>query len=635
MLRLLFILVLLLNLRLAAQESLPPLTTTSDAVTVTGTRYTRPLSGSAERVTVIDSATIARSASLAQLLNEQVGLVVNGAYSNFGKDRSLFLRNGANQYTLILVDGQPLVDPSSLGGAVDLRLLSLEGLQRIEILRGARSLLYGSDAVAGVINLVTIDPADPADGEASPPLSLHLRAAAQRYGTWEAQASAAGATGKLDYRLGYDYFTTQGISEATPPDGSNEEFARDGARRQTFHGSLTYRPTEELTVRPSLRRATFTGDYDAGAFQDADNRYANELWLPALSVDYRRDNYSVGGRYSYAATDRTFTDAVYGATDYGGRAQQADAFVNWFPGQALTLTVGGQLRHERLKMDSEAADTLRASNLSPYVQLNLQLSEKLLLETGLRYNHHSSFGGQANASVALGYRHSPVVSSRLSVASAFQSPTLDQLGGPFGANPELEPQVSTSVEAGTQVQGPSGKFRGAVTLFQRNIDRIVTYDYTLGYQNQDALVDRGVEVEAATVLGQRWRLAGNATYVRGKLQSPDGQGGTVETTDFFRRPRLSGLLGLTYQARVPFLARITASYTGERPDVYFDADFTRFTTELEPYLIVNVYAERQLLADRKLTLFAEVRNLTNTRFTEVTGFGTLGVTPRAGAAWRW
>ncbi|THH39769.1 TonB-dependent receptor plug domain-containing protein [Neolewinella litorea] len=635
MTRLLLLTIFLLSLRAQAQDA-PPLAATTEEVIVTGTRYARSPADSPEHVTVIDSAAIARSTSLAALLNEQAGIVVNGAYSNFGKDRSIFMRNGANQYTLILIDGQPLIDPSSLGGAVDLRLLSLEGLQRIEILRGARSLLYGSDAVAGVINLVTQKPgalATTIAGGPAPRPRLHLRAAAQRYGTFEGQASVAGNSRRLDYRLGYDYFTTRGISEAREPENSPVIFGRDGAQRQTLYGTLTYRPTDALTLRPSVRRGTFDGDYDAGAFQDADNRYSNALWLPGLAIDYRKDDLSVGGRYTYSATDRTFQDAAFGEAVYRGRAQQADVFVNLLPSEALALTVGGQLRHERLKAATEEADTLSASNLSPYVQLNLNVAEKLLLEAGLRYNHHSSFGGQVNASAAVGYRHSPVVSSRLSVATAFQSPTLDQLGGPFGANPDLQPQVSTSFEAGARVQDSAGKRRAVVTLFQRNIERIVTYDFTIGYQNQDALRDRGVEVEASTRLSRRLGVLGNFTYVKGRLSSPDGQGGTVKTTDFFRRPRLTGLLGFTYQGEKPFTVRLTGSYTGERPDVFFDADFARFTTELDPYLIVNLYAEYQFLEARNLTLFGEVRNLTDTDFTEVTGFSTLGVTPRAGVAW--
>ena len=609
----------------ATAQGIPTLSATTDEVVVTGARYARTLADSPEHVTVIDSATVARAPSLAQLLNEQAGIVVNGAYSNYGKDRSIFLRNGANQYTLILVDGQPLIDPSSLGGAVDLRLLSLEGVERIEISRGARSLLYGSDAVAGVINLITT-----ANQDDNRPFGVLLRAAAERYNTYTGTASVFGKTEKLDYRVGYDHFTTDGISEARPPVGSTETFNRDGSQRRTAYGSLTWRPTEALSIRPALRRAIFAGDYDGGAFADADNRYRNELWLPSLAVDYQAVSWGLGGRYNFAATDRNFDDAAFGSTTYFGRAHQGDVFYNYLPSEALAVTLGGQLRHESLVTEAE---TPTATNVSPYVQINLNVAERLLLEGGYRFNHHSVFGGQSNWSLAAGYRHSATVHTRLSVGSAFQSPTLDQLYGPFGANSELEPQVSTSYQAGVSLQSRTGQRRAVLTIFQRNIDRIVTYDGTLGYQNQDELRDRGVELEGFTVLGAGLNLTGNFTYVKGRLHSPDGQGGSTETEDFFRRPRVTALLGLGYRATAPFSARITAAFTGDRPDVYYDADFNAITTDLDPYVIVNLYAEYKLLEGRNLTLFGEVRNLTATDFTEVTGYSTLGVTPRAGVAW--
>ena len=617
------VLVLSLSLAASAQESPLP-STTSEEVVVTGARFPRPLAGSPEHVTVIDSAAVSRAPSLAQLLNEQAGIVVNGAYANFGKDRSLFLRNGANQYTLILVDGQPLIDPSALGGAVDLRLLSLEGVQRVEILRGARSLLYGSDAVAGVINLVT-DRDAPLD-----PFTLQLRAAAERYNTFSGAAVVSGRTEKLDYRFGYDHFTTDGISEAATPTGILPEYGRDGSHRRSAYGNLDWRPTEALSIRPSVRRALFAGDYDGGAFTDAANRYRNELWLPSVAVDYRRATWQLGGRYNYAATDRIFDDTAFGESRYRGRAQQGDVFYNYLPSEAFSLTVGGQLRHETLATGEDAPT---ANNVSPYVQANLTVAERLLLEGGYRYNHHSVFGAQSNVSLAAGYRHSERVSSRVSVGSAFQSPTLDQLYGPFGANPDLQPQVSTSYEAGLRVQDPTGRWRASVAVFQREIERIVTYDATLGYRNQDELRDRGVELEGAAPLAGRLHLDGNLTYVHGRLRSPDGAGGTTETSDFFRRPPVSGLLGLTYRAERPLLVRLTGAYTSKRPDVYFDTDFSRIETELGAYLIVNLYAEYVLLKNRSLTLFGEVRNLTDTDFTEVTGYGTLGVTPRLGAAW--
>jgi len=251
---------------------------------------------------VIDSATVAQSTDLSQLLNEQAGIVINGAYSNPGKDKSIFLRNGANQYTLILLDGQPLLDPSSLGGAVDLRLLSLDGIERVEILRGPRSLLYGSDAVAGVINLISKKAAGSTAASKNPLCTCAPPPKITAPST--AESGISGNSTKIDYQIGYDYFKTNGISEAQEPEGSPVEFNEDGSKRQTLNGSLTYRPTPNLSIRPAIHLASFDGDYDAGSFQDGDNTYTNELLLPSISVDYKKDKLSLGSRYSYAKSDR-------------------------------------------------------------------------------------------------------------------------------------------------------------------------------------------------------------------------------------------------------------------------------------------------------------------------------------------
>ncbi|MCP9236644.1 TonB-dependent siderophore receptor [Lewinella sp. JB7] len=614
-------------------QSAPTLSTTGDAVIVTGARYARPAVESPDRVTVIDSATIARSADLSQLLNEQAGIVINGAYSNPGKDKSVFLRNGGNQYTLILVDGQPLIDPSSLGGAVDLRLLSLRGIQRIEILRGARSLLYGSDAVAGVINLIT-EPAHTAPaGDGSSPVRWHLRAAAQRYNTYEGSVAASGRTEKLEYRLGYDYYTTRGLSEAAEPASGQHDFDRDGAQRHTYSAGLTYRPTEHWTIRPALRHATFAGDYDAGPFTDAENTYTNELWLPSLAADYVKGKTSAGVRYTYAATDRIFDDAAFGRSPFRGRAHQGDAYAILRPRPSLHLTAGAQLRHEKLESSFPDVPNLTAVNLAPYLQFNWIPAERWLVEAGYRYNHHGDFGGQSNYSVAVGARASERLGFRASVASAFQSPTPDQLGGPFGANPELQPQVSTSVEVGARLDDPTGKFRIDLAVFQRNIEQLIVYDFQEGYLNRDALRDRGIELEAAVRIGQRFHLSGNLTYVSGRLREQTAPDQVTETTDFPRRPRLTSFAGVTYRAESPFLLRLTGSYTGERQDLIFDENFAPLRPTLEPYALVNVYTEYRFGGARGLTVFGEVQNLTDSDFVEVSGFSTVGIVPRLGVAY--
>ena len=142
---------------IAQQATDSTVTKQLDQVVITATKSPKKLSETGKIVTVVTRQDIDHSVGkdLAQVLNEQTGIIVNGANSNPGKDKSIFFRGASDKYTLILLDGIPLNDPSQLGGQYDIRLIPLNTIDRIEILKGSQSVLYGSNAVAGVINIIT------------------------------------------------------------------------------------------------------------------------------------------------------------------------------------------------------------------------------------------------------------------------------------------------------------------------------------------------------------------------------------------------------------------------------------------------------------------------------------------------
>jgi vitamin B12 transporter len=153
------------------------------------------------------------------------------------------------------------------------------------------------------------------------------------------------------------------------------------------------------------------------------------------------------------------------------------------------------------------------------------------------------------------------------------------------------------------------------------------------YENQDEQLDRGVELTASGQINKQFSLNGSLTYVKGRRSSIDFTGMPTETEDFFRRPRTTGHLGLTFNAaKSPLTARLSGHYTGERPDIWFDTDFNSFEVNLDPYFLVNAYTEYRFLKAENLRVFLDVRNLTNADFVEVTGFSTIGTVVRGGVS---
>ena len=214
-----------------SQDSLQNITRLNEIV-VSASKIPLESKETAKPVQVITSEQIRQSEGkdLAQVLNEQSGIIVNGAYSNPGKDKSVFVRGAGSKYTLILIDGIPVTDASGVGGVFDLRLMPLQQIERIEILKGSQSTLYGSDAIAGVINIITRGPVEE-------DLLVQGSLSVGSFNTSEAALGVQGKKGIFGYNIGYSRFFTEGISEARD-NVDTVEFDKDGSQRNAVQATL-------------------------------------------------------------------------------------------------------------------------------------------------------------------------------------------------------------------------------------------------------------------------------------------------------------------------------------------------------------------------------------------------------------
>ncbi|MGN6402241.1 MAG: TonB-dependent receptor, partial [Flavisolibacter sp.] len=278
--------------------------TTLDEVVVTPTKSQLKQSQTGKVVNVITREELQKSfgKSLGEVLNNQPGITINGADNNLGTNQTVYTRGASSANTLILIDGVPLYDAAGISSEFDLNNFALDNIERIEILKGAQSTLYGSDAVAGVINIITRK-------SSSKPLSLNVDFSAGSYQTYKEGISLSGTNGKgQTFFASYNRIYSRGFSSAYDSTGKNN-FDKDGFRRDVLHLNYTFKPFKKTSFRLFAKYNNNHAALDAGAFQD-DKDYTNHNnnLVSGLVIDRKLKNGFVRAQYSFNRFNRNFLD---------------------------------------------------------------------------------------------------------------------------------------------------------------------------------------------------------------------------------------------------------------------------------------------------------------------------------------
>jgi vitamin B12 transporter len=616
-----------------AQE---PDTTMLAPVTVTATRVPIRLDLVAASVTVWTAAQLREAGyrTVADVLRATPAASVVETGS-FGGQTSLFLRGGESDYVKVLLDGVALNQP---GGAFDFADLSLENVERIEIARGPGSVLWGSDAMSGVIQIFTRTGAGPGR------VTAGIRAGT--VATMDVTAGMAGSAGSLAYAAEVGRFTSDGFL----PFNNAYERSAGGAR-------LRLTPDARTDVAFALRYGDQAYHYPtdgAGALVDS-NTFRFERG-PVWTLDL---GYAVSSRlalrfaYGVRSAEQGIDDRADGPADTLGlfgfqsrervRRATLGARADWRAGDAL-VSIGVDLERQRIDGRSESQsefgpfpDSLQARrrNDALYVQALTGLEQPLTLQAGARLDVNGQHGRFATVRAGAVYRVSAATRLRASLGSGFKEPTFFEnfARGFVRGNPELAPERTRSWEAGLEQR--VGRATLSVTYFDQAFTDLIEFTFspvppdTLNYFNVTGATADGVEAELRAELGGGWTAVLSYTYLDTRVTHPGFDAGPdaafAPGGRLLRRPTDAVVLQLHAPLGPRGHVALALRHTGDRDD----QDFTTFPAArvtLPAMTRADVSAEYEIAVARGLglTLSARVENVFGDDRREVANFPARG-----------
>jgi vitamin B12 transporter len=629
--------------------------TNLDEVIVTANKFPQKQAQTGKTLTVLgDSVLRANSGkTLTDLLNQQVGLQVLGSQQPLGSVQGVYLRGAGTGYTLILLDGVPVYDPSGIEGGFDLNFIPLDQLARVEILKGGQSTLYGSDAVAGVINLITKPVSDKK-------AALSGLLSGGSYGTFRGNVGLNGSLGKTGYQVQYSTARSRGFSAAYDPT-ERGGFDNDGFRQQALRLGLSRSLGENLTLRLSGLYSTYRADLDAGAFRDdKDFTATNATRQLAAGLEYALKrgkvfvNYHVNGNERHYLDDSTsvpkgasvsFSDARYAA-----RSHFAEAYTTLNPAEAVELVAGLDFRAQNTDQSYRSVGTYGPYETPPlsrdfaHVRIASAFASAVWkretgpgLEAGGRFNYHSVYGPNATYTVNPFYRFGARAKAFGTVSSSFKAPSLYYLYSPYG-NLDLKPETATNLEAGVQVFGKTPKQYLRAVYFNRRLRDVVFFQSLPKapygkYVNLNRQHDQGLELDGAWSVGQ-WQVSANYTFLTGQITARQASGRDTTYNNLLRRPRHAFNATVGFAASRKWTLSASVRSVSSRPDAFFNEEtFRTDQVTLAAFTTVDVYAEYRL--NSRLRLFADLRNLTNAQYFDVYGFNNRRFNGTGGVVLSW
>ncbi len=624
-------------------------TVTLRPLVVTATRLPVPADAVSATLTVIRGEELAARGvrTIADALRDVPGVAVVRVGS-WGGQTSLFVRGGESDYVKVLVDGVPVNDP---GGAVDLAHLTTDAVERIEIVRGPASVLYGSDAVTGVVQVFT------------------RRGAGRPWATLDGARGSAG-TGRLGATLAAGAGRWASVVSASRATTDGVYAFNNRYDNRSAVASARFTPTAHTAATLALRWRDAVSHFPTdGAGRAVDVNQATAERGPTAGLEVRHRFGAVEGQVQVAwhEIDRRYTDEPDGPADtlgvYAYRSRGATrraglgARLHWRPGRGASsvLTAGLDIERQSLRQTSEAesefglftdaVDTVRRST-GYAVQVLTGLDRPVAVTLGARLERNERFGAHVTWRSGISWRLTAATRVRLAGGTSFKEPTFVEHYGGAGTigNPDLAPERSTSWEAGLEHDVRGGQVRVAVTYFGQRFADLVAYTFapappdSSNYFNVGAARADGLETSLAWTPARGVAAHVGYTFLATRVTEPGfdpGPGADLAAgARLLRRPAHAADVRVTWDG-ARWRAGVEARYAGRRDDLDFSS-FPFARVRLPSYAVVGLTAGVDLSGPGRPGLALQVRldNALGAAYQEVYGFRSPGRTMLVGVELR-
>jgi vitamin B12 transporter len=613
-----------------------------EEIVVTANRFEQKQIQTGKVVIVINRATldVNRGRNIGEILNQYAGLTINGANNAPGTNLDVYMRGAGLGNTLILIDGVPVYDAASISSAFDINHINPEMLERVEILKGAQSTIYGSDAVAGVINFITRKSSDKK-------LHFNRMYALGSFGTRKIQVGLNTNIAKTQFNIQLQRFTSKGLSSAL--DTTNKSnFDKDGFKQTNLNTSLSGKLSKNISWKLYNQWSSYRADLDASGFtDDKDNRVNSQTLLTGLNLRFQLSKLVLHANFNNNINNRHYLDdslsvggfEKYNDSKFKGVSNFGELYANIDAGKHFKIITGVDARLQQTDQHylsissygpyetSLSKDSGKINIYSMYASGYYSVKDKFFIEGGIRVNQHSRYGQNLTYTINPSY----VINNWklfANLSTAFKAPTLYQLFDPASGSAGLKPERSLMVEGGIQMSSFKNSWQNRLVFFGRKLKDGIDYSYiSYLYFNNNKATDKGIELESTYKKG-KWNINANYTYINGVVttlkykynwlssSNPVTPNGDTTYNYQFRRPANSVNVAVGYQVTKKIYGSIQAKISGKRMEpIYGDSPIA-----IKGYQVINVFGTYQI--SKKRQLFVDVKNLFNTKYIDINGFTT-------------